>query len=145
MYTRKAIAVAALGLAVVASVVSFGMLTYQLRYERSAAAVLIDTASVSQLNGFQTGIARLPSVTQMDVLRHNGFNSLDALNRTIAVDRADLSFAEEARSDDIGRREHAIAMLLLVAALTCAATLLGIALLFDVTAKPKAAPAHSSI
>jgi hypothetical protein len=145
MYTRKAIAVAALGLAVVASVVSFGMLAYQLRSERSAAAVLIDTASVSQLNGFQTGIARLPSVTQMDVLRHNGFNSLDALNRTIAVERADLALAEVARRDDIGRREHAIATLLLVAALTCAATLLGIALVFDVTAKPKATAPRSSI
>ena len=145
MNTRNTVAIAALALSAVASGVSFGVSAYQLRYERSAADLLIDTATVSQLNGFQTAISGLPSVTQLDVLRHSGFNSLDALNRTIAVERADLAFAEEARRDDIVRRQHAIAMLLLVAAFTCAATLLGTALLFDVTAKPKASPPHSSI
>ena len=139
MKARNAVSVAVLALGAIASVASFGQSADQLRYERSAAAVLIDTASVAQLNGFRTGISDLPSAMQIDVLHRNGFDTIDKLNRTIADQRIDLALAEKTRLDDIGQREHAAAMLLFIAAFTCAATLLGAALAVDTNAGPKAA------
>jgi hypothetical protein len=145
MNARNAMSVAVLALGAISSVASFGLLAYQLRYERSAAAVLIDTASVAQLNGFRTAISDLPSATQMDVLHRNGFDTIVKLDRTITDQRSDLALAEKARHDDIVQREHVLGMLLLSAAFTCAATLLGSALVFETTAGPKAAAPLISI
>ncbi len=145
MKARNAVSIAVLALGAIASAASFGLSAYQLRYERSAAAVLIDTASVAQLNGFRTAISDLPSAMQMDVLHRNGFDTINKLDRSIADQRSDLALAEKARRDDIGQREHAIAMLLLSAAFTCVATLLGAALVFETNAGPKAAAPLISI
>lgn len=136
MKTQQMIAVAILILASFGAVASIVILPGLLGKPKSVPPVVIGSAVVAQTNALLEIARALPSDVRLTVLQTHGFPSVSALEGNLQVQRAELASAEQARSAEIQRTEHATLVLLALAVFAFVATACGAVMLFDAFRQP---------
>jgi lysylphosphatidylglycerol synthetase-like protein (DUF2156 family) len=129
MKVRNVLAIAIVFTASVASLATLALSAAQLRPERAATAVVVDTAGVAQLTSLRTVIAQLSGDLQGAALQRSGFGSLVVLERTITDQETELEKDQIARHIELERRDRAMAVVMALAAFSAAACALGTILL----------------
>jgi hypothetical protein len=129
MKVRNVLAIAIVFAASVATLATLALSAAQLRPERAATAVVVDTAGVAQLTSLRTVIAQLSGDVQGAVLQRYGFASFAVLERTITDQEAELEKDQIARHVELERRDRAMAVVMALAAFSAAACALGTILL----------------
>ncbi|WP_165190381.1 hypothetical protein [Paraburkholderia dioscoreae] len=120
-----------LAIAVLTSVATIGVAGLQLRPQRAAADVVIDTAIVSELTGVSDAIRDMPVALRTGVLARHEVQSEQALNESLNAQRANLATAERQRANELASSDRRSASLIALALFNAFATALGAISLFD--------------
>lgn len=129
MKVRNVLALTVIVTATAASLAAVALSAAQLRPERAATTVLVETATVAQLNALHSTIAQLGSGTQEAILHRNGIASVTALEEMIAAEETELEIDQLARHAELEHRNRALIILMALAAFTSAASAMGAILL----------------
>jgi hypothetical protein len=120
-----------LAIAVLTSTATIGLAGIQLQPQRAAVGVVIDTAIVSELTGVSDAIWEMPPALRSGVLARHEVRSEQALNESLAAQRANLAAAEQQRAHEIATHDRRVAWLIALALFNTFATAVGAISLFD--------------
>jgi hypothetical protein len=131
MRQSRRVATVLLALASVASAASIGLSVRQAHAQRSAVDVVIDSASVGQLNGLASAITGLPGAQQAAIARRHGFSSPAALTEALASQRGELDRAQQVRDRDLISTDRALLMSIGIALFSALAASFGAISLYE--------------
>jgi hypothetical protein len=120
-----------LTIAVLTSTATIGLAGFQLRPQRAAVGVVIDTAIVSELTGVSDAIRDIPPALRSGVLARHDVGSEQALAKSLAAQRANLAAAERERAEEIAVRDKRAMWLIGLAVFNTFVMAIGAFSLFD--------------
>jgi hypothetical protein len=132
-----------LALAVVSSVCSIGLAGMQLKPQRAAVDVVINTGIVAELNGVHDALKDIPPSMQSGVLARHGVGSEQALADSLSTQRSNLVHAEQARAQEIHDSGTRSAFLLVLTLFNTCVGALGLVSLYEAYRAPRRRSAES--
>jgi hypothetical protein len=120
-----------LAIAVLTSTAMIGLAGVQLQPQRAAVSVVIDTAIVSELTGVSDAVRDMPPELRSGVLARHEVRSAEALDQSLAAQRANLATAEQQRAVEIATHDRRTAWLIALALFNTFATAVGAISLLD--------------
>jgi hypothetical protein len=120
-----------LALAVVSSVCSIGLAGLQLKPQRAAADVVVNTAIVAELNGVHDSLKDIPPSMRNGVLARHGVSSEQALDDSLEAQRSHLAPAEQARAQELQGSDKRSTLLLVLSLFNACATVLSAISLYE--------------
>ncbi|EIM98399.1 hypothetical protein WQE_24262 [Paraburkholderia hospita] len=120
-----------LALAVVSSVGSIGLACLQLKPQRAAVDVVINTGIVAELNGVHDALKDIPPSMRNGVLARHGVGSGQALDDSLEAQRSHLAQAEQARAQELQSAGKRSALLLVLTLFNACASALAAIWLYE--------------